>query len=139
MCAHNAHPAFDQALLQGELSNAIASDATPLEDIADETQYESYHPYTFSYGSPGNTEAFNRPLIFAPPLPDLNNFDDQDEDQDSTFSDPTSVRSVLVDDSGYQWRHEHGRRYHGRFEGLRSDYHLPNGMPIDCSFGTRHS
>jgi hypothetical protein len=131
MFSHASHLANDQALFPAELSITSLS-STPLllpqESISNSTQDERYHPYTFSYGaSPENVEAFDRPLIFAPPLPDPNAFDEPDQDEDSTLGDEVSVRSVLVDDAGYQWRHEHGRRYHGRFGGLR-DYYLPNGM-----------
>jgi hypothetical protein len=133
MLSHNPQLGYDQVLFLGELSSGSFSDVTPegpLEETPGGSQYEPYHPYTFSYGSSENVEAFNRPLVFAPPLPDPNNLDHQDVDQDSTIGDQVSVRSLLVDDSGYQWRHEHGRRYHGRFEGLHSDYHLPNGIPL---------
>jgi SAM-dependent methyltransferase len=61
-----------------------------------------------------------QPLVWTGPTPDTDLYDDND----SALGSYASTRSVTLDDSAYEFKEEHGRRYHAPRED--TEYHLPN-------------
>jgi hypothetical protein len=81
----------------------------------------SYQPYHFAYETSQDPSHFDQPIVFAGPDPDSDPY----SDSDSALGENTSEKSITINPSSYEFRHEYGRRYHAENEG--AEYHLPNG------------
>ncbi|KAF2672839.1 S-adenosyl-L-methionine-dependent methyltransferase [Microthyrium microscopicum] len=87
--------------------------------------YEPYRAFTHAYGKHADSqEAFERPILFSGPKPDTHPDQKDDNDEDSAIEDYSTQRSASVSSSIYEFREEHGRRYHAMNQG--AEYHLPN-------------
>jgi hypothetical protein len=131
MSSHNPNDAHTHAAGIVVSINALPPGAfqqQPLGSYPAGTYYDPQNPYTYVYGAPEDIESFLRPLIFNSPLADRNPEQVAGADDDSTLGDHVSNRSVLVADSGYEWVHGYGRRYHGQVGDSTAVYHLPNGQ-----------
>lgn len=91
----------------------------PLQPVAGFT-----HTYNPGSGA-DHADIFSQPILFAGPLADSDPF----RDGDSAIESYASTKSVSLEAGNYEYRHEHGRRYHALGQG--TDYLLPNGMTLN--------
>jgi SAM-dependent methyltransferase len=108
------------------------SDVTPLNHgtaapvggetshTASTTDTPEQHGVLQLYPSGPDQSGVPQPLIWAGPAPDH----DISADDDSALGSYASTRSATLSDSAYQYKEEHGRRYHAPRED--TEYHLPN-------------
>jgi SAM-dependent methyltransferase len=107
-----------------ELPLAQSGTAVPAEDQPPNPNStissDTHHGYQQLYPSGQDQSDSPQPLIWAGPAPDS----DTTFDEDSALGSYTSTKSVSLLDNAYNFKEEHGRRYHAPRDD--AEYHLPN-------------